>query len=116
MTDEIHPTPTETLHQSPPVQRKFNWIVFSLVLLSPIVGSCIAGALEPHNGDTAPTIALLGGGIAGIVGGTMLGNRIGKTTTTKILLGFLFIVVLATACIGASCFGCLASGYQFNIH
>jgi hypothetical protein len=92
-----------------------NWFVFAAVLLAPIIASCVAGTLDSSNGDLAPGIAFFGGALGGIVGGAMLGWRFGKTTGVKTMLGIVFAGVLAVACIGASCFGCLASGYQFNI-
>ena len=100
-----------------PVERpRVNWILFAAVLFTPIVASCFAGALDSRDGGVAPCIAVFGGAIAGIIGGAMLGRRLGQSTASRITSGILLALVFAVACIGASCFGCLASGYQFSMH
>ncbi len=107
-------TPAETIAPTPPA--KTNWLVFFAVLLAPVILSCIAGGLDKPNGGVSPMLALVGGGAAGIVCGVMLGRRLGKTAGRKIFFGIVFSIVMAVVGIGLNCFGCLAGGYQMNLH
>ena len=93
-----------------------HWLIFFAVLLAPVIGSCIAGALDSRNGGIAPGIAMIGGGIAGIVSGTMLGCRIGRTTPVKVILSVVFSGAMVAVCVGMSCFGCMVGGYQMSFH
>ena len=93
---------------------KINWLVFFAALFVPTLLTIATILLGANHGDAAPTVAGLGGIASGIVGGAMLGRRIGRTSAMKIALGILFTLVLGAACIGMNCFGCLASGYQLN--
>ena len=113
-TNANNPTPLGPATTPLPEPRKINWVVFLIVLLAPVIASCVAGALDSRNGDFAPVIALFGGGIAGIICGVMLGRRIGKNAGTRIMLGILFAILLTVVCIGMSCFGCMAGGYQMR--
>src|SRR5437899_57579 len=88
------------------------WGCVFATLLAPVIASCISGALGSHNGPVAPLVALIGGGVAGIICGVMLGRRLGKSTGLKIFLGIILSLVMAIVCVGMSCFGCLAGGYQ----
>lgn len=108
------PTPPETVTPLSPEPRRINWLVFLIVLLAPAILSCLAGALGSRNGNVAPVIALFGGGIAGIICRVMLGRRLGKAPGTRLWLGILFAIILAVVCIGMSCFGCMAGGYQLD--
>jgi hypothetical protein len=72
--------------------------------------------LFDKKGDTAPVIAVLGSGLAGIISGAMLGRYFGKTLQARVALSILFALVLGVVCIAMSCVGCLASGYQLNLH
>ncbi|TAK94955.1 MAG: hypothetical protein EPO07_15955 [Verrucomicrobia bacterium] len=98
----------------PPPTAETNWLVFFAVLLAPVILSCIAGALDKPNGGLSPMIALIGGGVAGIICGIMLGLRFGKTTGQKSVLIVGLAIVMVIVCIGLNCFGCLASGYQMS--
>jgi hypothetical protein len=95
-------------------RARFRWWIFLIVLLSPALLTCLSVLFVSRKGDTPAAIAVLGGGAAGIACGAMLGRRFGKTAGTKIALGIIFAAILGVACIGMSCFGCLASGYQLN--
>jgi len=93
---------------------RVNWLAFWIVLLAPAVltiGSVLVGS---RTGEAAPGIALIGGGISGIVCGAMMGRRFGRTNGMKILLGIIFAAVFAVVCIATSCCGCLASGFNLN--
>lgn len=67
-----------------------------------------------RKGDAAPVIALIGGGISGIVCGALSGCRFGRTNGMKIFLGIIFAAVFVVVCIAMSCCGCLASGYNLK--
>ena len=109
-----NPTPLEPATPPSPEARKMNWLLFLIVLLAPAIASCLAGAVDSRNGNVAPVIALFGGSIAGIICGAMLGRRLGKATDTRLWLGILFALIMAVVCIGMSCFGCMAGGYQMR--
>lgn len=105
-------------HTPPPVPAPahFNWLIFLAVMLSPVVLTMLTVLLGVNTGDTAPTVAFLGSGAAGIFCGILLGRRLGKTMSAKIVLGLLFAVAMVVVCISMSCGGCLVSGYQLNFH
>ena len=107
-----------TTPPNPPIpqfaRRKINWPMFFAVMLAPAVVTIVAILLGAKQGDTAPTIAVLGSVGSGIICGTMLGRRFGGTGGTKILLGIVFAFVMGAACVAMSCFGCLTSGYKLN--
>ena len=77
------------------------------------IGTILLGAKQ---GDTAPAMAALGGGISGIVCGTMLGRRFGRTLRLKIVLGIVASLVMGVACVTMNCFGCIASGYKLHFN
>jgi len=93
-----------------------NWLVFLAVLLAPPLLAALSVLLFDKKGDLAPTVAMLGGGLAGIITGAMLGRRIGSSSSTRIALGILFAFIMAVVCIGMSCLGCVVSGYELNLH
>ena len=88
--------------------------MFFLVLLAPMLLTIVIVLLGASEGDTVPTVAVFGGGISGIVCGAMLGRRFGRTTGLKVVLGIVFALVFSVVCIGMSCFGCLAGGYNLE--
>lgn len=95
---------------------RFKWWLLVVVLLSPVLLTALSVWLIDRKGDTSPSIAVLGGGLAGIISGTMLGRYIGKTPQVKIVLSILFAAIFGVVCITMSCFGCMASGYNLNLH
>src|SRR5690349_2075543 len=99
-----------------PAPRKMNWLVFFGALFGPTLLTIATIRLGASDGDPAPAVAALGGIASGLIGGTMLGRRIGNTLAMKIVLGAAFGFLLAAACVGMNCFGCLAGGYDLNLH
>jgi hypothetical protein len=95
---------------------RFRGWTFVAVLLAPALLTALSVLLFDKKGDTAPVIAVFGGGLAGIVSGAMLGRHFGRTLQVRIVLSVLFALILAVVCIAMSCFGCAVSGYQFNLH
>jgi len=93
-----------------------NWLIFWIALLAPAIGSCIGGALDSRNGSVAPLITLVGGGVAGIICGSMLGRRLGKIQGAKFVLGIILALVMIVVCVGMSCFGCLVTGCQMRFN
>ncbi|NOS70924.1 MAG: hypothetical protein HOP33_13460 [Verrucomicrobia bacterium] len=93
---------------------KINWLVFFAVLLAPTVVALLGamGKIEP----LAVGSPLVGGGLAGIVCGIMLGRRVGRTSAARVLLGILFIGVFGCVSFILSFFGCLLGGFQMNMH
>jgi len=101
-------------HPLPPV--KTNWLIFFSVLLAPVVLTILAVLLGAKAGNASPGIAFFGSGVAGIVCGVMLGRQLGRTAPLRIIFGILFALILFVVCIGMSCFGCLASGFQLRFN
>ena len=100
--------------QSP--ASKFKWLIFLIALLAPAILTILAVSLGAKQGDTAPTISMLCGTVGGIVCGIILGCRVGKSTPIRVVLSIVFAAIMSVVCIGMSCFGCLASGFQLNLH
>jgi hypothetical protein len=95
---------------------RFKWWWFVAALLLPVLITALSVWLFTDEGDTAPSIAVLGGGLVGIISGTMLGRHLGKTPPVRVGLSILFALILGVVCITMSCFGCMVSGYNFRIH
>jgi hypothetical protein len=112
-TDLPSPEIPELPHAARP---RFKWWWFVAVLLSPVLLTALSVWLFAQKGDAAPSIAMLGGGLAGIIAGTMVGRRIGETTSGRIVLSIVFALILGVVCVTMSCIGCMASGYNLNLH
>ncbi len=93
---------------------KINWLIFFAVLLAPAVVALLGamGKIEP----LAVGSPLVGGGLAGIICGIMLGRRVGRTSAARVLLGILFVGVFGCVSFILSFFGCLMGGFQMNMH
>ena len=91
-------------------------MVFSIALLAPALLTALAVSLGAKDGDTAPNIAMFGGTAGGIVCGIILGRSVGKTTPIRVLSSIIFVPIMSVVCIGLSCFGCMVSGFQLNLH
>lgn len=103
------PPPTPEPQPSP---VRLNWIAFLALLLGPAVLTSLA-AFANHRSDAAPAFALIGGVLGGIGCGILLGRRLGRSQTARVILSLVFSAMCAVACITIAMFGCLASGYQF---
>jgi hypothetical protein len=111
----MNPTDPPEIPGPPQAGRpRFKGWLFVAVLLSPVLLTSLSVLLIDKKGDTALAIAVLGGGLAGIIAGTMLGRHFGKTPPVKIGLSILFAAILGVVCISMSCFGCLVSGYHLD--
>jgi hypothetical protein len=97
-----------------PVKPKFRWGWFLLALFLPTLATI--ASVQFKSQDAAPAIAVIGGGISGIVCGVLLALRLGKSPEARVGLGFAFVIVMSVACVTMNCFGCLASGFKLNIH
>jgi hypothetical protein len=99
----------------PPIPKKpkMHWGWFLLALFLPTVLTVLAAQAKSQ--DVAPPLAVIGGGISGLVGGSLLAIRVGKTPEARIGLGIAFAIVLSVACVTMNCVGCLAGGYKFNV-
>ena len=95
---------------------RFNWPIFCCVLLSPPLLTIFAVRFLSKSSDASLYVVLIGGGIAGIISGVMLGQRGGKTRAARIVGSILLALVMIVVCISMSCFGCLVGGYHLNIH
>jgi hypothetical protein len=97
---------------------KINWWIFFTVFLAPPLLTMLVAFLgrEQSNEQLSPVVAFVGGTAGGIASGVMLALRLGKTCGVRFLLGVVFSIVLAIACVTASSFGCLSVGYRLNFH
>lgn len=93
---------------------KLNWLLFLGVLLAPAVAALL-GAMGKFEG-LAVGSPLVGGGLAGIVCGVLLGRHVGRTSGARLWLGILFVAVFAVVSFMLSFFGCLLGGFQMNMH
>jgi hypothetical protein len=107
--NDNHPPPV-------PATARFRWLLFLAVMLSPVVLTVLTVLLGARSGETAPMIAVFGGGAAGIICGILLGRWLGKTMPAKIIISLLFALTMVVVCIGMSCGGCLASNYDFSVN
>jgi len=98
-----------------PPSKKLNWWLFCTALFTPTLVTILVNLLGATRGDTAPSIAFLGGGLSGIICGVLLGRRLGSNASSQFLLGAVFVIVIGAASIIMNCFGCLAAGYNFTM-
>ncbi len=94
--------------------HRINWWIFFAALLTPPILTLLASLAKIEAAATG--IPFLGGGIAGLICGIMLGRRIGKSTTARVLLSILFVAVLGSLTFFLSFMGCMAGGFQMNFH
>jgi uncharacterized membrane protein YfcA len=88
-----------------------GWVFFA-VMFAPTLATILL--VQTGLKDPPPVVALFGGGTAGIICGVLLGRRLGRTRERRLLLCFLFALMMGTVCIVMNCFGCLASGYKLD--
>ena len=100
----------------PSAPVRINWLIFFVVLFAPLVLTILSVRVASHTSDFAPVVALIGGGVSAIICGILLGRRVGATLAAKVALSVLFVVIMGVVCIGMNCFGCLAGGYNLNLH
>lgn len=96
----------------PPVP--VNWWIFFAVLLTPAV-LALLGSLQKIDG-LAVASPLIGGPIAGIICGILLARRIGRTTSGRIGLGFLFVALMGFLSFVLGFTGCMVGGFTMNFH
>ena len=109
------PEPPTTIEPAPRPPR-VNWLLFLACLLGPAALTCLAVLLDQSSNSPAPGVSIFGGALGGVGCGVLLGRRFGRTTGLKILLGVIFAVVCGIASIAIATVGCMASGYQLNLH
>lgn len=81
--------------------------VFFAVLLTPAVITMLVAMLAPRERDDVPVgMGLIGGATAGIICGVMLGRRLGKTGTGRLLIGIFASLFMAVVAIALCCGGC----------
>jgi len=107
------PIPPPGPEPAPPTAR-LNWIVFLALLLGPAALTSLA-AFTDNKSEAAPAFALIGGAVAGVGCGILLGRRLGRGTAARVMLSLVFSAICAIACITIAMFGCLASGYQLDM-
>jgi hypothetical protein len=107
--------PPELIPPGAPPSKKLNWWLFCTALFTPTLLTILANLLGATRGDTAPSVAFIGGGLSGIICGVLLGRRIGSNSASRFVLGVVFAIMVGAACIVMNCFGCLAAGYNFTM-
>lgn len=90
-----------------------HWALFVSAVLAPPVFTALAAMLD-HRGPAAPALMFLGGAAGGFTAGVMLGCRLGKTPTAKVLLSLVLAAVTAVAVISLSGFGCALGNYKLD--
>ncbi len=99
--------PPETSLPEPPQRQRVNWPLFAGWLFGP---SVLAFAAALAKAEGLATAAALGGGIiGGIVCGTIVARRSGKTATSRVLIGILSAVAFTLLSLGISFVGCIAA-------
>lgn len=93
---------------------RINWLIFFAVLLAPAVVALLGAMVKSE--ELAVGSPLVGGGLAGIICGIMLGRSVGRTSAARVLLGILFVGVFGCVSFILSFFGCLLGGFQMNMH
>lgn len=88
-------------------------MLFLAALFGPPILTMLA-ALMDNRGAAAPALMLLGGGAGGLVAGIMLGCRLGRTTTAKVLLGMVLSGVAVIAVITLCGVGCGLGNYKVS--
>lgn len=102
--------------ENAPASPRFNWWLLLALLLAPAVLTALTVLVDGSSDGPAPGVASIGGLLGGIGCGVLLGRRFGRTTATRVLLGFIFAGGCVMASVAIAMFGCLASGYDLNIH
>lgn len=105
-----------TRQERPPIRPPFRWRQFIGLLLGPGGLTALTALLDSSSNSPAPAVALLGSLVGGLGIGVILGRRWGRNAAGQILVGLLLAVVGAVVCLTIATFGCLASGYQLNMH
>ena len=114
LLSQLSPTPTTV--DSLATKQKISWPFFFAVLLAPVLLTSLTVLIFSNKGEAASMVGLFGGGISGIICGVMLGRRFGKTHGLRIVLGVVFALIMVVVCVAMNSFGCLASGYNLNLH
>jgi hypothetical protein len=96
-----------------PARAPFLWPLFLAAVLVPPLLTALAAWMD-HRGAAAPAMMFLGGAAGGITAGVMLGCRLGKTSTTKVLLSLLFSGVMTVAVVSMSGIGCSLGNYKLD--
>lgn len=108
-TTPLTPESPEQGPQSP----KFNWLVFLAVIFVPTLATAAVAAANLKT--LAVVFAIGGGGLSAAVTATLLARRFLKSHTARAGFGIILFGVFTVAFVTMNCFGCLASGYKFNM-
>lgn len=112
ISDDRRPQAAESSEVTALPKARFNWVLFISFLVMAPLGSLISAAAGLR--DVPVVVALVGGGVAGIGCGILLGAHLGRTSASRVALGILLTVVFVVVCVTASTFGCLAGGYRLD--
>jgi hypothetical protein len=108
--DTNPPTFVETACGTVP---KLHWPLFVAALLLPPMLTFASAMAGWKNFPVA--CPFVGGGLAGLVCGILLGRRVGRTPQARIVLSIVFILAFATLSFGLCFGGCLAGNYQMDM-
>ena len=110
----LNPEPPVAFEPPPvPPTRSLHWPWFTLALLLPPI---LTFATARAGSTDFPMICpFVGGGLAGLVCGILLGRKVGKTSSSVAGLSILFTIVFGGLSF-ALCFGgCLMGNYKLDM-
>ena len=96
--------------------RRIAWVWLLTFMLAPAAATSLSVLLGGARNEVAPGLSLIGGALGGMGAGVILGCRFGGSSAMKVVLGIIFGGVCAVASIVMAMFGCLATGFQLNLH
>lgn len=95
MQPDSHPTKSDDLEPEPSSARalpEMNWLLFWGVLLAPMMGVMLLAVAGQADKAITGYVAFGGSGLAAIVCGYLLANRIASSPATRVLLTILLPV------------------------
>ena len=93
---------------------RFNWMAFNCLLFASLILLILTVLLIPKSRNAPLIIILFGSGISGTLCGAMLGRKLGKTPTTRVVLSLVFALVMIVVCMGMTCLGCMFGGFKLG--
>jgi hypothetical protein len=110
----VNATPPELPSQA--ARPPFRWVLFIALLLGPALLTCLTVLIESSSNGPAAPVGLIAGGLGGMASGIVLGIWTGRSMALRAVLAIAFAAVCGVVSISLAMFGCLASGFNLNLH